>query len=407
MDYKISVNPTFSTAKNTVIMLAKAGNKNAKRVIDGLGISETLAKFNDTENPFSEEDTKALLTGVTLAVEARYASVTHILSQQNRKSLFDIACGYTPRALYCKQNGIDYIGLDVPVVAEELQKLAVKEELGDVYIGGDATNEASLLKAASKLKKDVLVSTEGLLQYLFKAEFAEMLYAIRQVLKEHGGVWVSSDMGVDYEAFATVNMSGPEARENYRELRKKALQETNIFNNGVAFWDEVQMESFIETRGFKVEKLPFYHGDEDLTILKTVPEEWKEGYISVLNKSQVWKMTLDSDYAEKDRKTGSREVDNLSIVYMEFDDMLKVSVKGRIDTISAPALLEIFDQCVGEIATVTIDAKKLEYISSAGLRTLLFLVKRLGFGSVKMIHASEEVMDILETTGFDKKVIVE
>ena len=50
MDYKISVNPTFSTAKNTVIMLAKAGDKNAKRVIDGLGISETLAKFNDTEN---------------------------------------------------------------------------------------------------------------------------------------------------------------------------------------------------------------------------------------------------------------------------------------------------------------------------------------------------------------------
>ena len=47
MDYKISVNPTFSTAKNTVIMLAKAGNKNAKRVIDGLGISETLASFTD------------------------------------------------------------------------------------------------------------------------------------------------------------------------------------------------------------------------------------------------------------------------------------------------------------------------------------------------------------------------
>ena len=59
------------------------------------------------------------------------------------------------------------------------------------------------------------------------------------------------------------------------------------------------------------------------------------------------------------------------------------------------------------VTGLTVDCEKLEYISSAGLRTLLFLVKRLGFGSVKMIHASDEVMDILETTGFDKKVIVE
>ncbi|MBR1496540.1 MAG: STAS domain-containing protein [Oscillospiraceae bacterium] len=90
-----------------------------------------------------------------------------------------------------------------------------------------------------------------------------------------------------------------------------------------------------------------------------------------------------------------------------YNDTLLCVVRGRVDTISAPALLEVFENHCGGIRRVKIDAEKLEYISSAGLRVLLMAVKKLGQGSVTVVNASESVKEIFETTGFDQMVRVE
>ena len=82
-------------------------------------------------------------------------------------------------------------------------------------------------------------------------------------------------------------------------------------------------------------------------------------------------------------------------------------MSGRVDTISAPALLEVFENNYGGITRVRIDAERLEYISSAGLRVLLMAVKKLGQGSVTVMNASESVKQIFETTGFDQMVVIE
>ena len=133
MDYRTMVNPTYLTAKSTVFMLAVAGNEDAKRMIAGLGLEETLAKRDPVDTLMSEADAKALMTGVTIAIEARYAALSRTLKNDGYKNLLDVACGYTPRSIFCKNNGIAYAGLDVPVVAEELQKFADKERLGKVF----------------------------------------------------------------------------------------------------------------------------------------------------------------------------------------------------------------------------------------------------------------------------------
>ena len=54
-----------------------------------------------------------------------------------------------------------------------------------------------------------------------------------------------------------------------------------------------------------------------------------------------------------------------------------------------------------------LDFEKVNYISSAGLRVLLTAQKKMNTqGSMELINVSEEVMDILEMTGFADILVI-
>ena len=411
MDYRSMVNPTYLTAKSTLYMLAGAGNEDAKKVIATLGTQdEMVRKDNGRKSPMPESEVKALMSGTSLAVEARYEALSRYMQRENCESLLDIACGYTPRALYCEKAGIEYVGVDVPVVAEELLSFASKAGIGSVhpvYVGGDATNAASLMEAANLLKGQLLISCEGLTQYLSADEFQQLIGGIREILIQHGGAWITSDFGVNYESFATANMSSPDAVRLYNEARKQATSSASIYNEGVAYWEAEKKRAFLESNGMIVESLPFWEEDEHLALLDSMPEAWKSNMKRLLKDATLWRMTVDPNYEKKPVIQGAKEVDNLNITYSKYDDTLLCIVNGRVDTISAPALLEVFENNYDGISNVRIDAKTMEYISSAGLRVLLMAVKKLGNGSVTVINASEPVKEIFETTGFDQMIAVE
>ena len=85
-----------------------------------------------------------------------------------------------------------------------------------------------------------------------------------------------------------------------------------------------------------------------------------------------------------------------------------IEVSGRLDTGTAPALEKTIGQEIEETANLTMDLKGLEYISSAGLRVLLSAQKRMSkSGSMKLVHVSEEVMDVFEMTGFADILTIE
>ena len=413
MDYRAMVNPTYLTAKSTLFMLAGAGYEDAKRIIGALGTQDEMrknaTKDNGGKSLLSDKDRKELIAGTTTAIVARYEAVSRFMLKEGCTNLFDIACGYTPRSIYCARAGIDYVGVDVPVVAEELERLAQKIGLSKkhpTYMGGDATNAASLIAAASLLQGAVLISCEGLALYLYAEEFEQLLGGIREVLLQHGGTWITSDMGVDYEAFATTCMSDPDAVKLYRKAKKAAMSSSNVYEDGVTFWDEGRKQAFIEAHGFRVEKVPFYDGDEDLATLRDIPETWKNALKMKLNESRLWVMTVDEDFKGSQMIEGAKQVKNLSINFKKKGGVLQCRVNGRIDTISAPALLEVFEKNYDGTASIMVDAGELEYISSAGLRVLLMAVKKLGAGSVTVCNTSDAVKDIFETTGFDQLITV-
>ena len=78
-----------------------------------------------------------------------------------------------------------------------------------------------------------------------------------------------------------------------------------------------------------------------------------------------------------------------------------IEVAGRLDTITAPVLEETINENISSIQSLILDFKGLEYISSAGLRVLLGAQKKIQkFGSMKLTGVCEEVMEVLEMTGF-------
>lgn len=406
MDYRSMVNPTYLTAKATLFMLASAGNEDAGKVIETLKLRNDMMEdtgSGEQQSPMSEADTNALKLGAALAVEARYEALTRYISKNGVKNLLDVACGYSPRALLCFREGVDYVGFDVPLVAEELQRLAFRTGITKdhpVYVSGDATNAASLKTASDLLTGELLISSEGLLSYLTADEAEQFVDGIRDILANHGGAWITSDPGVDYEKFAVANMADPDAVRLYQEARIRKMKESDIYNEGVTGWSSEKLQQFLESRGFTVEKLPFYYEDEDLTLLNGIPEQWAKVFKDLLKEASVWKMTADSNARVEKAIQGAKTVENLKIDFVKSNGVLNCGVTGRIDTLSAPALLEVFEKNYDGTREIRIDAKALEYISSAGLRVLVLAVKKLGKDSVKLDNVSDEIRGILETAGF-------
>ena len=82
---------------------------------------------------------------------------------------------------------------------------------------------------------------------------------------------------------------------------------------------------------------------------------------------------------------------------------LSVTVNGRIDTATAPAVEAEVKPYLDGVTNLTIDFKDVNYVSSAGLRVLLSLQKKMMVqGEMKLINVSEAVNDVFEVTGFDE-----
>ena len=90
------------------------------------------------------------------------------------------------------------------------------------------------------------------------------------------------------------------------------------------------------------------------------------------------------------------------------NEKLTVEVSGRLDTLTAPEFESKVEPELSGVKDLVIDLKDLEYISSAGLRVIMGLVKIMKYqGEMKVINPSEVVMDVFSLTGFDSILNIE
>ena len=82
--------------------------------------------------------------------------------------------------------------------------------------------------------------------------------------------------------------------------------------------------------------------------------------------------------------------------------VLTVRPQGRVDAVRTPLLDQELQPHLDGVDQIVMDFSDVEYISSSGLRLLLWLeqmVEERG-GEVQLIHANEAVMKIIKLSGF-------
>lgn len=96
---------------------------------------------------------------------------------------------------------------------------------------------------------------------------------------------------------------------------------------------------------------------------------------------------------------------------MEIGAVSKVKLHGHIDSSIAPELMNELKTLIArksEVKKLVFYADELEYIASAGIRSVVFAKQKLGGGvEVFLIGASKTVLDVFKMTGIDKFLTVQ
>ena len=81
---------------------------------------------------------------------------------------------------------------------------------------------------------------------------------------------------------------------------------------------------------------------------------------------------------------------------------LNVCPEGRLDTVRAPQLDKELQPHLAGVSQIVMDFSKVEYVSSSGLRLLIWLEQKMEDegGEVRVINANQNVLKIFALAGF-------
>lgn len=392
------VNPIYTTAKGTVMMLAAGGDKDAIALFPYLEMDEAVRRKSNNDPEISRV--------YTVAQEARFNIYNNAVLERKEPVVVDLPSGYSPRGFRAANAGKRYYGFDLPSVID-IMKPAVDKTMTDEqkalvkFASVDATNYDSLKEALSDNKGEICIVTEGLLGYFSESELLSMCEAIHKLLSEYGGCWITADAGIleIYSLTYEVLIGGDiTAFAAHMKQLASSLADVDFYKNSLFTNGEEGAFEFLKKQGFyvKSESVSRY-----LKGLRTVDEETEKKLFEKYGKMNIWTMTVDKGF---DRKAAPVAPDlPFEVKGYVRDGVFSVSVQGRMDTLTAPELLKCFQEAGDGITAINIDVSKMAYVSSAGLRVFLMMYQSLDDKSkFKMTGINDTVMEILETTGFDQ-----
>ena len=93
----------------------------------------------------------------------------------------------------------------------------------------------------------------------------------------------------------------------------------------------------------------------------------------------------------------------MTITKTENGSTVTLTLDGWLDTQAAPELQKELEGIDEKYESMVIDMEKLQYISSAGIRQLVSIYKKMN-GQLVIKNASVELKDIFHITGMDRMI---
>lgn len=80
---------------------------------------------------------------------------------------------------------------------------------------------------------------------------------------------------------------------------------------------------------------------------------------------------------------------------------LTIQLSGELNTLTAPELTALLNRELGGVKNLILDFTECDYVSSAGLRTLLATFKQMkaAKGSMRLTNVGVNFRDVLQNTG--------
>ena len=397
------LNPTSLTAKACLLSGASRGDKYSSVVLDRLNKLENDSGDIQLSGDVPMEKLYRVSSAYGACIWTKSIIADRLFNSYRMTVFMDIGCGYSRRGLaFAERKSVIYYGIDLPPVIEKMKQITVQEryECGNRlnYCAVDAT-DLTALRSVIKGKYPLFIVTEGLMMYLTEPEMLMVVKNISALLAEFGGVWVTGDPedrtvshSIMKQLFShndsdAANLINSVFSQEWRKL---------IFDNSFMTLKDDEQKMFLEEYGLKRLKVSLNGYLDDIDIPENVKRAYKSSHF----------LALTPLHSTSAKSTPAMPEDmHIGIEKSGGDYIFRIN--GRLDTITAPKLVETFNACSEDrtLGSVTLDMAGCPYISSAGIRAVLILFKKMqkdkkGFSLMNICPEVYDILNMVDLTSF-------
>lgn len=234
-----------------------------------------------------------------LYIEMRYAALNEYVADNGYRNVLDIACGFDPRGMTMARQGRMFVGTDFAPSIAEIRSvlpdcLSRKQQKRVHYAVADATDQASMMRAADRLEGPVCLTMDGLMMYLTQEEQATVLKNIKAILEKHGGAYITSDFSARefVKAATAVVYDDKDAQRVYRQSAEMYEKTANVDFDKAFFADADEAQKFIESQGLKVRRIPLFQRPIALQSAKDFNIGQHQKLEGLKNELFLWEITV-------------------------------------------------------------------------------------------------------------------
>ena len=288
-----STSPVSYTAPITLYWLSKAQVPEAVEYVKYLNAESIVKPDNISQYERVEKINK-------IYHEIRYKSLNEFIAANGYKNVVDLGCGVSPRFLYTSSNGISYVGVELEDVVKVLNIYApnfLSEEKKSLvhFATADVADRDEMTNAADILDGKICIVEDSLLMYLPRNKQKAMLENIRDILKKHGGCFVTSDFvaGEIFMSACETVYGVDDGRIVASETQKLYENISETIFNDTMFKSEKEAVKFIEEVGLKVEKRPLFNNTPNIRSIRDLNSRDIERINAMTTQKFLWVMTVD------------------------------------------------------------------------------------------------------------------